>query len=368
MRQARYFVAGVVALLIPVLVGRASAAEWGRVLEAGKQEGKVVVIGPQGTDVRDGLTKGFQKKYPGIQVDFAGMAGNQVAPKLLNEIAAGRFATDLVVTGTTTALESLIPANAVTPILPFLSGPNTQDPSVWRGKKFNFADSTGRYNLVMTAHVRDPFAYNPQLVSPTEFKSLWHLLDPKWKGQIVLRDPVSAGPGLAVATFWYTHEALGKDFIQKFLTQQDVVIVRDDRQAVDFVAQGKQAIVIGTSHVLTNELIAKGLPLKQLHPDAVKEGTFITAGNGTIVVARNLPHPNAAKVYIDYLLSREGQLEWSKAARSPSLRRDVPTDHVPEILVPKEGVQYQENHSEPYVKLRQEITSFLRPLLAQKAR
>jgi iron(III) transport system substrate-binding protein len=206
------------------------------------------------------------------------------------------------------------------------------------------------------------------LLSPAEFKSLWNLLDPKWKGKIAMRDPLSAGGGLSVATFWYTHEGLGKDFIQKLFTQQEVVIVRDDRQILDFVAQGKQAIAIGTSHVLTNELIGKGLPLKHLLPDALKEGAYITAGNGTIVVTRTQPHPNALRLYVDYLLSVEGQLEWSRAARSPSLRRDVPKDHVPDNLVPKEGVQYQENHGEPYVKLRQEVTSFLRPLLAQRPR
>jgi ABC-type Fe3+ transport system substrate-binding protein len=89
----------------------------------------------------------------------------------------------------------------------------------------------------------------------------------------------------------------------------------------------------------------------------------MTAGNGSIVVVRNAPHPNALKLYIDYLLSRDGQLEWSKAAGFASLRRGVPNDHVLDILVPKEGTDYPDMSSEKYVKLRMELVEFLKPIL-----
>lgn len=340
-------------------------AEWEQALDAARREGRVVVIGPQGTETRDALSVGFQKKYPGIQVEVNGMAGNQIAPKLLNELAAGRHTTDLVVTGTTTAIESLLPANALAPLPPYLVGPNSRDPSVWRGGKFNFADGAGQYNLIMSAYIKAPFIYNPKLVDVREIKSWKDLLNPKWKGKIVLRDPLSAGGGLASATFWYTHKALGKDYIQKLFAQQDIVIARDDRQILDFVAQGKHSIAIGPSDVLTNELIGRGLPLKHLDSAALQEGTYMTAGNGSIVAVRNAPHPNTLKVYIDYLLSREGQLEWSKAAGFASLRRGVPHDHVLELLVPKEGADYPDMSSEQYVKLRMELVGFIKPLLRQ---
>ena len=90
-----------------------SSPSWEKILAAAKKEGKLVVIGPNGTDVRDALTQGFQKKYPEIQVDFNGMSGAMVAPKLLNELAASYYRTDLVVGGTTSAIGYLMPAKAL---------------------------------------------------------------------------------------------------------------------------------------------------------------------------------------------------------------------------------------------------------------
>ena len=89
----------------------------------------------------------------------------------------------------------------------------------------------------------------------------------------------------------------------------------------------------------------------------------MTASNGTISVVRNAPHQNAVKVYVDYLLSREGQTTWTKASGLASLRTDVPKDHIPEVLVPDPGVAYQETHLEKYVVLRQEIVEFLNTVI-----
>jgi ABC-type Fe3+ transport system substrate-binding protein len=268
-----------------------------------------------------------------------------------------------VITGTTTALETLVPGKAVVPARQHLVGPNTRDPSKWRGGKLTFSDDAQTYNLVFSSYVKAPFIYNSNMVSAADFKSWKDLLEPKWQGKIALKDPISAGGGLGNSTLWYTHESLGKDFIRKLVTLKDLVMPRDDRQMLDFAARGKYPIAIGPSDVLTNEFIARGLPLKHLHPETLKEGTYITAGNGSLVIARNAPHPNALRLYVDYLLSAEGQLEWSKAARFASLRRDVPTDHVQDILVPKDGMVYPEISTERYVKLREEIVQFLKTIM-----
>jgi ABC-type Fe3+ transport system substrate-binding protein len=351
-----------------LLAGTATAQtppSWEQIVAAAKKEGTVTVIGPQGSETRDALTLAFQKKYPDIRVELQGMSGNQIGPKLLNELAASRFTTDVVITGTTTALETLVPAKAVAPIKPVLIGPNTRDLSKWRGGKLTFSDDAQTYNLIFSSYVKAPFIYNANLVSANDFKSWKDLLDPKWHGKIALKDPLSAGGGLGNSTLWYTHESLGKDFIRKLLTQKDMVMPRDDRQMLDFAAQGKYPIAIGPSDVLTNEFIARGLPLKHLHPETLREGTYITAGNGSLVIVRNAPHPNAMRVYLDYLISPEGQLEWSKAARFASLRRDVPKDHVLDILVPKENMTYRDISMRRYVDLREEIVQFIKSVLSR---
>lgn len=337
--------------------------DWAQIVAAAKREGAVVVIGPQGSETRDGLTLGFQRKYPEIRVEHSGSAGAQLPPKLLAEQKSERYSVDLLVQGTTTVITGLMSVKAVIPIHPYLVGPNTRDASVWLNKKLSFADDAGQYNMVMSVYILPPFVYNPTMVSPGEINSWRDLLAPKWKGKLAARDPRLAGGGLAIATFWYANPKLGKEYIQKLLGSQDIAVSRDDRQLLDFVGQGKYPIAIGPSEVLAKEFIAKGLPVRQFNPEALQEGALTTAGNGAISVPKNPPHPNAVKVYIDYLLSKEGQTEWSKAIGFASLRQDVPRDHVAKYLIPKEGVQYLESHLERYVNLRSEVVGFLNTVL-----
>ena len=112
-------------LLVPSAAFAAESSQsWDQVVAAAKKEGMVSIIGPQGEETRDALAQAFQKKYPDIKVEVQTIAPNQVGPKLLNELAAGRNGTDVVITGTTTALETLFPAKSLVPMNPWLSGPN----------------------------------------------------------------------------------------------------------------------------------------------------------------------------------------------------------------------------------------------------
>jgi iron(III) transport system substrate-binding protein len=342
---------------------------WSKTVAGAKKEGKVVIIGPSGSNVRDAYTLGFQKKYPEIQVDFSGMRGAEVAPKLLAELKANQYLTDIAVAGTTTALISLVPVNAVVPLQPYLVGPESKDLSNWKEDKFHFSDNAGKYNLYFGSRVQVAFVYNTELNPPAtmkaKFKSWQELLDPEWKGKIAMLDPRQAGAGLDLSTYWYTNEkqGLGKEFIRKLFATQDIFVSRGEQQILDFVARGRYAIAIGPSGTLTFQLISKGLPLALFGSGALEGGGFVTASNGTITVVRNAPHQNAIKVYIDYLLSREGQTAWSKATGLASLRSDVPKDHIPEVLVPDEGVTYQETHLEKYVRMKKEIVDFLDTVL-----
>jgi iron(III) transport system substrate-binding protein len=202
----------------------------------------------------------------------------------------------------------------------------------------------------MSVYILPSFVFNPKLVAANEINAWKDLLAPKWKGKLVMRDPRLAGGGLAIATLWYANPKLGKEFIQKIFTAQELALSRDDRQLLDFVGQGKYPIAIGPSEVLAKEWIGKGLPVRQMNPEALQEAALTTAGNGALSIPKNPPHPNALKVYLDYVLSKEGQTEWSKAIGFASLRQDVPRDHVAKYLIPKEGVQYP---GEPSRALRQ---------------
>jgi iron(III) transport system substrate-binding protein len=361
---------GVGVLCFAPLAVAASApktSQWEKTVAAAKAEGKIVIMGPAGTDVRDALTNGFQKKYPAIQVDFNGMAGAQVAPKLLSELSASVYRTDLVIAGTITAIESLIPGKAVVPIQPFLVGPESQDLSKWKGSKFDFSDNAERYNLVYGNRLQVAFVYNRDMVPPGRIKSWKDFLNPEWKGKLAMLNPRRAGASQGWVTFWYIKEAqgFGKSYLQQLFSTQEILISNDERQVLDFVARGRYPLAIGPSGTQAFEMKNKGLPIELFGSAALQEGGVISASSGTVVVPRNAPRPNALKVYLDYLLSREAQLAWSKATGLTSRRLDVSSDHIPDVLVPKEGVKYLADYKEPFVALREEVIAFFDTIVSR---
>ncbi len=340
------------------------AGEWEQVLAGAKREGKIVIMGPGGASTRVALTQGFRKKYPWIKVDFSGSRGSQIPPKLLNERRANHYRVDLVIGGTTTMLTGLMRTNTLDPVQPLLVGPNIQ-PSKWLGGKLDFADNAGKYALVMSSYVKAAIAYNPKIVSEKEVKSWksWKdFLEPKWKGKMSSRDPSSAGTGQAMFVFWYSTKGLGTEYIKQILAQ-DVVLSNRDRQLIDWLVRGQYPISLGLSERSALPIMKAGGPLKFLQADELREKFYITAGAGSLGVVNKAPHPNALKVYLNYLLGHEGQLAFSQANGYPSRRADVSREHLTVRKAPTVGVNYQLNYKEPFVDMRGEMIKVVKPML-----
>jgi iron(III) transport system substrate-binding protein len=337
------------------------------VVAAAKREGKVTIVGPEGADTRDVLTQGFQQKYPEIEVDYSGSPGSQLAPKLLAERAAGKYLADIAIAGTDTLINSLRPTDALEPMAAFLVGPEA-NPSLWTDGQLDFADDARSCCLVTAVGVKTPLAYNKNLVSPSEFRSWRDLANPKWRGKLSMRDPRQAGTGSAMFAFWYTSPSLGREFVRQMLDQQ-IVFSNNDRQIIDWMAKEQYPVSVAMSERSIADPIEKGLPLAILPPEAVatdrdQELTYLTAGASSIAVLTHAPHPNAARVYLDYLLSRENQLEWSKVQGYPSFRLDVSRDHLPDYIVPKPGFRYKPDYKEQHVVVTKvEAREFLNSIL-----
>ncbi len=349
------------AVLMPQAWAASSSgkAEWDRVLEAAKKEGKVVVFGPPGANARQALADSFQKAFPEIQVEYQGATGATTAPRILSEQKSGIYAVDVHVGGTTTMLESLVPAKALDPIPPALILPEVTDLSKWYQGRLDYSDSAEKHNLVFTAAVKVPVAINPEAVKESEIRSYWDLLNPKWSGKIAMRDPMGAGPGLATATFWYAHPQLGVKFMRDLFNKQQVTLSRDDRQLLEWVVRGRYAIVISPSELEATDLKSKGINVDLLGAEQFKEGSYLTAAFGSMALMKRAPHPNAAKLYLNWLLTRDGQTQWTKLSGYPSRRLDAPRDHLNSMLVPKERVEYQPNYKEEFVRLKGDILKLL---------
>jgi iron(III) transport system substrate-binding protein len=320
---------------------------WEKVRGEAKKEGKVVVWGSPGDLIRDALTLGFKKAFPEIGIEYAAARGGELAARLKAERDGGIYSGDVVVSGTTTALIYFKPMGALDAIKPVLILPEVTDLKNWRNHTLEFADKEGSYNLVFSDNVLPPVYYDPKQVKREEVTKLNDLLDSKWKGKIVINDPLPSGPGNVI--FRWIWRMLGPEKAPDYyrrIRAQAAVVDRDQRRQIEWVAQGKYAILFAPSSAVGEQLIQRGLKFGLL-PEFSDYGASITAGFGSLMLINKAPHPNAATVYVNWLLSKDGQTAWSKAVNAASHRLDVPTDHVSPHLVAKPGAKFWVSHYRP---------------------
>jgi ABC-type Fe3+ transport system substrate-binding protein len=213
--------------------------------------------------------------------------------------------------------------------------PEVRDLKLWRNGALEFLDP-GRQLLVMTPYQRGTLFVNPALANPKEFKSYKELLDPKWKGKILADDPRKSGPGQATFTFFFLHPELGEKFIRA-LGGQGLTLLRDYAQEIHMLGQGRYPVGVGLSDSLAEQRAKQGVPVEIVDIRRLKEGSDTSPASGGLSIFNRAPHPNAAKVYINWLLSKEGQTIYTRATGYISNRLDVPTDHAAPWRVPQPG-------------------------------
>ncbi len=313
--------------------------EWEKVLAAARKEGQVAVyISGYEENLPD-----FQKEYAEIKVVPITGRGSQVGQRLLAERRADKFLADVVSAGGVTTYQQLFPAKVFDPIKPALLFPEINDVTKWYQGKHHYADPENHYifSYVGTA-TYGSVSYNTKLVDVKDFKSYWDLLGPKWKGKIISRDVRVPGPGSGNARLFYYLPDVGPSFIRKLYGEMDTTLFRDYRQGSDWLAVGKAAICFFCEVDVSKQ---QGLPVDTFGPGVFKEGAGLVQQFGTLGLVNRAPHPNAAKVFINWLLSRRGQIALQKnmlKTENPtdSLRIDVPKDEIPILQRRFEGVKY----------------------------
>jgi len=306
--------------------------DWEKTVKAAEDEGVLVIYMTQAFEPV--FREAFQKKYPKIKVTTATGRGPELSQRIMSERRAEKFAVDLYISGNISPLTVFHRAKILEPIKPLLVLPDVIDPSGWYEGKHHYDDPENRYIFVFEGTPRSgEITFNTKLVNPTEIKSYWDLLSTKWKGKIVSVDPLVSGPISAAQIFFYRQSDLGAEFIRRLHAETDIAIVRSNEQMLDWLSAGKYAFGIGARDVDT--AMMQGLPLAQFLPGSLKEGSSVTAYNGTLSYFNKAPHPAAAKVAINWLLSREGQTAWLDANQRTgglydSLREDISKEKVNE--------------------------------------
>ena len=123
-----------------------------------------------------------------------------------------------------------------------------------------------------------------------------------------------------------------------------MLLSRDQRQLGDSLSKGKVALTIGLTYYSLAPFIKAGLPIQSL-PE-VKEGTYTSCGSGALSIVKASPHPNATKVFVNWLLSKEGQEIYGKAMGQATRRLDVETKWLTEngIRASKDFLTVEENN------------------------
>ncbi len=294
-------------------------AEWGKTVEAANKEGKLVVSIPTSAELRREFESDFRAAFPGIELDLSAARGGANVNKIIEEHSAGVRDIDLHIGGTVSIITGLLAQNLLEPVMPMMMLSEVKDPKNWWAGHL-WADRAKKYVYSFAAYMTETVWYNSTLVKPEEIASYDDLLNPKWRGKIAILDPRTAGSG--ESTWAFLWKIKGEQFLTRLAAQQ-MVVGRNLRQLAEMVARGKCALSIGLSYYTYLPFVKSGLPVKPIH--AFKEGFYGSTGSGNLVVIKDAAHPNAAKVFVNWLLSREGQTAFTRALGQPTRRLDVDT-------------------------------------------
>lgn len=313
--------------------------EWEKTTETGKKEGTLVAGIPASAELRKRIEEVFKSRFPGIELELIPSRGPANVNKILSEQKAGVYYFDLLISGTSTPF-ALLRAGLAEPFEPFMVLPEVRDPKNWYGGHI-WIDNTKRFVYSFQAYQSENIWYNASLMKAEEIRSYDDLLNPKWKGKIGYLDPRT--PGSGTATWAFLWKLKGEGYLRK-LAAQDLLLSRDQRQLGDSLAKGKIALTIGLTYYSLLPYLNVGLALKPL-PEP-REGTYTSCGSSALSIIKNPPHPNAVKVFVNWLLSKEGQEIYGKAMGQATRRLDVDTKWLTQfgIKAAKDFLTVEEEH------------------------
>src|SRR5438067_5640728 len=260
-----------------------------QLIEAAKQEGKVVLYSSMDLPVGEKLGKAFEAAYPGIAVQIERSGSERLFQRIDQEFASGIRVCDVV---NSADASHFIPSKRNGWLAPFVSEDIARHfPSQYRDPDGMFA--TTRIWL-------SSIAYNTNLVKPDDApKSFADLLDPKWAGKLIKGHPAYSGT-IMTTTFQLVRE-LGWDYFEK-LSKQRVMQVQSSTDPPKKLALGERAVMADGNEYNVVLLKEAGQPVEPVYPT---EGTPTVSGPTGIFLSA--PHPNAARLFQAWLHTRENQ-------------------------------------------------------------
>jgi iron(III) transport system substrate-binding protein len=353
------------ALLCCATVASAQTADWesrlSSLVAAARQEGKVMVFGPPDPHVRQQLPAAFKARF-GVTVEYLGGRSNEAAVKLRSERAAGVYTADILFGGSDTMATVYYAEKMLAPLKPELFLPEAIDPTKWRGGKLWFTDPEENYVLRLFNTVGPAFHINTRLVNFEELTSARDLLNPKWRGKISAHDPTVGGSGIGQATRFYLQ--FGEAFVKQLYIDQKIAIARDRRQLTDWLVHGAYPISLDAEDDQLERFRKEGLPVKPIYRLTDMPAT-LSAGVGQVALVDRAPHPNAAKLFANWMASKEGLEIYVRARGEAPTRNDIDAlSFLQPELIPQDGQSYFDMHDwNTAVIARQKVRTLMQDLL-----
>lgn len=277
-----------------------------------KAEGLVVFYTSVDVAVASRLARDFQGKY-GIKVQVERTGSERVFQRIGQEYGSNLHVVDVV--NTSDAANFLtwkqqgwlasVPLESVARYWP----PAFRDPQ--------FTYATWRATL-------SPIAYNATLVKPADAPKTWAaLLQPQWKGKMVKAHPAYSGSEMTAD--YELVKAFGWEYLQK-LAAQNIMQVQSSTEPPKVLARGERPVMAGGNEYVVFELQSQGSPIGLVYPP---EGTPFESSPAAVL--KQAPHPNAARLFYDYLMSAETQQMLVTAGGLRSVRAGIkePAGRVP---------------------------------------
>ena len=341
-----------------------SAPEWDKLVEGARKEGKVTVSLPASAELKRQIEEQFKKRF-GIEVEVFTARGSTGVRRMADEFKAGVRHFDLHIGGSSSIISGMLDEGILDPIDSWLVLPEVRDAKQWWGGHL-WVDNAKRFVYTFQAYLSEVIWYNTELVKPAEIRSLDDFLNPKWKGKIGYLDPRT--PGAGDSTWSFLWQVKGEQYLKK-LVAQDLFLGRDQRVLAESLARGRVAVMIGNSYYSYLPFLKAGLPIKSL--PRLKEGNYGTGGSGNLAIIKGPAHPNSTKVFVNWLLGREGQEIVSRALGQATRRLDVDTRFLKEsgtiaakdVMSVNDYLQIENQSEEKLDKIREPAAKFAQAIL-----
>jgi iron(III) transport system substrate-binding protein len=285
--MTRFRLATSLAVFVLILFAASAPAQDAR-LEAARKEGKVVWYTSLALTSAEKVAKLFEAAYPGIKVEVHRTGSERILQRVMQELQANLKIADVVHTSDAGHYVLLKDKKLLMKYTP--AGVDNFPAA--------FKDKDGyHYGLRATVNV---IAYNSKIVPAAEAPRTWKdLLDPKWKGKLVTAHPGYSGViATHVLALVHLH---GWDYFKQ-LAQNKPMLVQSAVDPSGIVASGERPVAVNGGDYSFYQIKKKGNPVEIVFP---KEGVPLVVSPSAITIFA--PHPNAARLFTDFIFSRELQ-------------------------------------------------------------